>query len=325
MALAVFGYALTGSPRLALNAPEIGSPPVAGAPAGEPGDAPNEEQVREMVERLAQRLQKQPDDLVGQTMLARAYTVMGRTDEAIVAFRKALSLGGDDAGLMADLADALAAKNNGDLTGEPTRLVARALEVDPTNLKALALSGSAAFDRREYAAAVRQWEQVERVLPRDSRFLQQVQSSIAQARKLGGMAPAGAGTSPPQQAAVDTVADPAKAVGGTVTLAPALQSKVAADDTVFIVARAADGPRMPLAVLRRQVKDLPLRFSLDDSMAMTPTTKISDHSEVIVIARISKSGNAQPQPGDIAGQSSPVKPGASGVVVELNEVVGAPR
>lgn len=320
--LAVVGYGLTGSPRLAWETPATQVAATEG-PAAEAGPAPTEAQVREMVERLAARLKEQPDDLVGQTMLARAYAVMGRTDEAIAAFRKALSLAGNDAGLMADLADALAAKANGDLSGEPTQLVQRALAIEPGNLKALALSGSAAFDRKDYATAVRQWEQVERALPRDSGFLQQVQSSIAQARQLGGLPPVAAGDG--AVAATTPAAKPAAgAISGTVMLDAALQSGVSPDDTVFVVARAAQGPRMPLAVLRKQVKDLPFTFSLDDSMAMAPTARISDHADVIVVARISKSGNALPQPGDIGGQSAPVKPGATGIRVELNEVVKDP-
>ncbi len=328
--LAAAGYGLTGSPRMAMLGPAQGDPGAVAAAgqaaAGGEAAPPTEEQVREMVDRLAARLREQPDDLVGQTMLARAYTVMGRNDEAIAAFRKALSLAGEDAGLMADLADALAAKNNGDLSGEPTQLVERALKVEPGNLKALALAGSAAFDRRDYATAVRQWEQVRSALPPDSGFLPQVNASIAQARQLAGMAPAaataaaaGADGNPPGGAA----ANAASAISGTVALAPALMSKADPDDTVFIVARAASGPRMPLAVLRKQVKDLPLSFKLDDSMAMAPTARISDHAEVVVIARISKSGNAIPQPGDISGQSAPIKPGVDGVAVELNEVMNA--
>ncbi|MEO8280472.1 MAG: c-type cytochrome biogenesis protein CcmI [Ideonella sp.] len=317
--LAVVGYTFTGSPRVAWNPPAASSA-AADPTAPEGTAAPTQAQVREMVERLAERLKEKPDDLVGQTMLARSYAVMGRSDEAIAAFRKALALAGNDAGLMADLADALAAKNNGDLTGEPTTLVQRALAAEPGNLKALALSGSAAFDRHDYATAVRQWEQVERALPRDSGFLQQVQASIAQARQLGGLAPVADGN--PAVASAKGPATPAaSSISGTLTLAAALQSQVAADDTVFIVARAANGPRMPLAVLRKQVKDLPLTFALDDSMAMAPTAKISDHADVIVIARVSKSGNALPQPGDIGGQSAPVKPGATGIAVELNQVV----
>ena len=327
--LAVVGYTFTGAPQLALNKPQASTVADGAAPNG-PTMAPTEAQVREMVERLAERLKQQPDDLVGQTMLARAYAMLGRTDEAITAFRKALSMAGEDAGLMADLADALGAKNNSDLTGEPTTLVQRALAIEPGNLKALALSGSAAFDRRDYATAVRQWEQVERALPRDSGFLQQVQSSIAQARQFGGLAPA-AGANAAANATANASSTPeqspagqaATTISGTVSLASALQSTVTADATVFIVARAANGPRMPLAVLRKQVKDLPLSFALDDSMAMAPTAKISDHAEVVVIARISKSGNAMPQPGDISGQSAPVKPGTTRIAVELNEVVGA--
>ncbi len=329
--LAASGYGLTGSPRLGLlGSAQGGAPATAaagGAAAGSPTAPPTEEQVREMVDRLAARLQEQPDDVVGQTMLARAYTVMGRNDEAIVAFRKALSLSGEDAGLMADLADALAASKNGDLSGEPTQLIERALAAEPGNLKALALSGSAAFDRRDYVTAVRQWEQVGRALPPDSGFSQQVNSSIAQARQLGGMpaaAPIAAATGTdgsPAPGEATNAASAASAISGTVALSPTLQAKADPDDTVFVVARAASGPRMPLAVLRKQVKDLPLSFKLDDSMAMAPTAKISDHPQVIVIARISKSGNAMPQAGDIGGQSAAVTPGTTGIVVELNEVL----
>ena len=342
--LALVGYGLRGSPELAMRGPpelamrgpaQGGAADLANATSPGDGNPPvTPEQVNEMVQKLADRLKEKPDDAVGWTMLARAYSAMGRYGEAVPAFKKALELAGDDASLLSDYADSLAAQNNGNLAGEPLRLVQKALALDPNNLKALALSGSAAFDDRDYATAVRNWEKVERALPPESQFRTQVAASIAQARELGGLGPAPApasgtamaaaspaGMAPAAGAASGAAAVAGKAVSGTVSLAPALAAQVSPTDTVFIVARAATGPRMPLAVLRKQVKDLPVSFTLDDSMAMAPTAKISDHPQVIVIARISKSGDAMPKPGDIGGQSAPVAPGVSGIAVEIRDVV----
>jgi cytochrome c-type biogenesis protein CcmH len=106
-----------------------------------------------------------------------------------------------------------------------------------------------------------------------------------------------------------------------VSLGAALAAKADANDTVFIFARPADGPRMPLAIVRKQVKDLPAAFSLDDAMAMTPQAKLSNFSDVVVGARISKSGQAAPQSGDLEGLSAPVKVGASGVAIVIDRVL----
>ena len=110
-------------------------------------------------------------------------------------------------------------------------------------------------------------------------------------------------------------------VSGKVSVAPALAGKAAPTDVVFIFARAASGPPMPLAVLRKQVKDLPVEFALDDSMAMAPNLKLSGFAEVVVGARISRSGSATPQSGDLQGLSRPVKVGASGVAVVIDTAV----
>jgi cytochrome c-type biogenesis protein CcmH len=335
VALAVVGYNFTGAPDAAVVGPVQPSPTeLADAEAaGQPLVTPD--QITEIVDRLAQRLKDSPDDLMGWTLLARAYSSLGRHADAAPAYQKALALNGDDAGLLADYADTLAALNGGQFNADALKAVERALALEPNNVKALALAGSAAFDRRDYLAAAGHWEVVERILPPDASILPQVRDSIAQARQLGGLPPRSSiAALPPisSMAALPPVISPpaaaatsaAGSVSGQVSLAPALVARVNPEDTVFIFARPAEGPRMPLAVLRKQVKDLPLSFTLDDSMAMAPGATLSDHSRIIVSARISKSGQATPQAGDLSGQSAVVAPGAQGLTVQIAEVVATP-
>ena len=333
VAIAVAGYTFTGSPGLAGLSPATA--PVAAA--GDAGQHATDLQMTEVVDKLAQRLKEKPDDVNGWTLLARAYSAMGRHAEAAPVYKKVLAMAGENANVLADYADTLGALNGGTLNDEAIKMVERALVLEPDNIKARALAGSAAFDRRDYAGAVRQWEAVVAALPPDSAFVPELQASIAQARELGGMPPASPFAAPaapaapamaaapaPQTAAAPAVtpaASVATAISGNVGLAPALAGQVSPEDTVFIFARAAEGPRMPLAILRKQVKDLPASFTLDDSLAMAPSAKISDHGRVVVSARISKSGNAMPQPGDLIGQASAVAPGARGVQVTISEAV----
>lgn len=321
LVIAGVGYSVTGSPSIAGR----GAAPVAASASADSDNPPvSEAQINEIVARVAQRLQDQPDDPAGWALLARAYSAMGRHSDAVPAFQKALALSAEDATLMADFADTLAAQSEGRFGAESLKLIERALALEPDNFKALALSGSAAFDNRDYAQAVRQWERVERNLPADSQMLPQVRASIAQAREMGGLPPAIAAAAPKTPKTPTPVAAQTKSLRGSVSLAPALAAKASPDDTVFILARPAEGPRMPLAVLRKQVKDLPLTFMLDDSMAMAPTAKISDHGRIVVLARISKSGEALPRPGDLFGQSAEVAPGATGITVQISELVATP-
>ncbi len=197
-------------------------------------------------------------------------------------------------------------------------IVERALKEDPKNPRALALAGAVAYDRQDYAGAVRYWERLAEVEPADSPSAPQIRDSIAQARRMAGM--------PESTTAAAPAAPPASSphgtqVSGTITLAPALRGRVAPDDIVFVFARAAEGPRMPLAVLRKQAKDLPLAFILDDSLAMSPAARLSGASRVVVGARVSKSGNPMPQPGDLQGLAGPLPVGASGVAIQINEEV----
>ncbi|HZQ72742.1 MAG TPA: c-type cytochrome biogenesis protein CcmI [Burkholderiales bacterium] len=270
---------------------------------------PPEDQVNAMVERLAAKMRARPDDVEGWKLLGRSYGVLGRFKESVEAYGQALKRSPKDAQLLADFADALAMAQGQSLQGEPEQVVQRALEIDPSNLKALALAGTAAFGRKDYKAAAAYWERMLPLVPADSEDAKAIQSNVEEARSLAGLKPA------PKVAAAA-----GKALKGTVKLSPALASRASPDDTVFIFARAERGPPMPLAVLRKQVKDLPASFALDDSMAMAPQLRLSSQPRVIVGARISKSGSATPQPGDLEGLSKPVANDAAGVAVTIDKV-----
>ena len=331
--LAVFMFVIAGAGYLRFGAPthlDLGPGSGAGtlARAGgssEPVEASAEaasaphalvpEQVAAMVDQLAERLKTQPDDGDGWLMLARSQVVLGKHAQAVESFRQAARLRPDDANLFADYADAKAMADGRSLEGEPTRLVERALKIDANNPKALALAGTAAFDRRDYTGAVAYWERLVRLEPADAGYAQQVRGGIAEARQLAGMPPA---TAPGTDSAPGLLA---ASISGTVELAPALKARTSPDDTVFVFARAIEGPRVPLAILRKQVRDLPLRFTLDDEMAMSPDAKLSGASRVVVGARISKSGDAMPRPGDLQGQLDAVAVGARELKVEINQEV----
>ena len=294
------------------------------ASEGEGAGQPNSAQIIAMVDKLAERLKQDPSDGEGWAMLARSYSVMERNAEALDAYARAIALRKDDPSLLVDYADALAVKNNHSLAGEPMKLITQALKIDPANLKGLALAGTDAYVRGDFAQAVRYWSEVEKVGPPDNALVQRVSSSLAEARNRAGLpaAPAPVSAPAPAQAAVTQSApsSAAASVGGTVTLSPALLAKASPQDTVFIFARPANGSRMPLAAQRVQVKDLPYRFTLDDSKSMSPAAPMSSSAQVIVGARISKSGDAIPQAGDLSGQVGPVALGTQGIALEINEV-----
>lgn len=321
------GYLYTGSPGM----PSAGEPgSQTQAEASDP-HAMDSAQFAEAVAQMAERMQNEPDNLEGWSILARSYARLGQLDQAIAAFERAIKLAPKDARLLADLADSVALKNDRSLEGRPTELINQALKLEPENPKALALAGTAAFNRKDYKAAVKHWELLEKVTPGDAGFMSQLQTSIAEARSLGGM-PARAAAPSVVPTATAAPADAPKptaeaaaagpVVTGSVKLSPALAGKVSPDDVVFVFARPAEGSRMPLAILRHQVKELPVSFRLDDGMAMSPAAKMSLFPKLIISARISKSGQAVPANGDLIGESAPVANDARDVVVEIKSVVG---
>jgi cytochrome c-type biogenesis protein CcmH len=263
------------------------------------------QQIEGLIEQLAARMRENPDDAKGWTMLARSYAVLDRYPEAAAAYANAIKRSPPDAQLLADYADVLAMTQGRNLQGEPERMIAEALRIDPANVKALALAGTLSFEKKDFNGAIGHWQKILDVVPAKSEIAEAVRDSIADARQLapGGATPAQTG------------------VTGTVRLSPALISKASPDDTVFVFARPADGPRTPLAVVRKQVRDLPVTFALDDSMAMTPAARLSNYEQIIVGARVSKSGNPMPQPGDLEGISPPARIGSAGISVTIDSVV----
>ena len=306
--LAVFIYLIRGTPA-ALSPDKI---TVAEQAGKGPAHAVTAEQINAMVEGLAQRLQNNPQDAEGWRMLGRSYVALGRYQDAIVALDRAVAMIPNDPDLLADYADALAMTSGQTLKGKPMEMVNRALKLDPNHEKSLWLAGTAAYNEGNYSGAIAYWNRLLKQMSPGSKESQQVMSIIAEAQDLAdGKTPA-----PVAQSTAATAK-----VAGVVSLSADLAGKAAPTDTVYIFAKAAQGPPMPLAAFRAQVKDLPIQFNLDDSMAPTPMAHLSDFSQVVVGARISKSGNPMPQSGDLQGLTNVVQVGSSDVQVKIDSVV----
>lgn len=287
--------------------------------AGKDGQhALSPEQITAMVERLSLRLQENPNDGAGWLMLARSYAVLGRYPESSAAFARAVSLLPPDAQNFADYADIIGMSQGKRLAGEPEKLVKRALEIDPRNVKALALSGTIAFDRQDYGLAIREWQKVLALVPEDSAAAVGIQGSIRDAENR--MAISTKQVADTAQVAGGTPAVAAK-LSGIVELDPKLQASLKPDDSLFVFARAVNGPKMPVAMLRVKAKEIPLSFTLDDSMSMAPQFKLSGVGQVVVGARVSRSGDALARSGDLEGLSGPVSAGTANVRIVINSVV----
>ena len=267
----------------------------------------SQQDIDQMISTLESKLDQEPDNLQGWVMLARSYKVLRRTADAERAYEKAWPLVEQEPQLLADYADLLASKT-GDLTGRPEELVAKALKLDPDHLQSLWLAGTAEFNRGDYAKAIEHWQRAQRQMPPDSEDGQMLANIVEEAKKK-----LGTGKKP--------AAAKASAVRGRVEVAAALQAKVAPSDTVFILAREAGGGPMPLAAKRTSVANLPGDFVLDDADSLMPDRPLSGVKSIQVEARISKSGDAKSQPGDLVGSLGPVKPGTKGLRLVIDKVV----
>ena len=287
------------------------------------------DKLQSMADQLRQRLAENPNNAEGWVMLGRIERALGHFDPADEAFKKSLAIAAND-DVRIERAEVLAQKNQGKFDGEPWEIIQSVLKADPEHGNALLLAGSAAFSQGQFQDSLKYWDKVRGLLPASSPDLPALVEAINKARErlnMPALDPNTVVAQAPQTPA--PVAKPtqgknapgAERLAGRVSLDPALASQVSPSDTVFIYANAADGPRMPLAIVRTTVDKLPYDFVLDDSMAMNPQMKLSHISAVMVRARISRSGNAMAQPGDLGVSAGPIKPGSK---EKINLVIAQP-
>lgn len=321
--VAVSIYLQIGSPDAIDPATHVAAEADAG-PHSQNG-ADMQAQIEGMVGKLAQRLQENPSDIEGWVMLGRSFSVLGRYDEAVKAYEKSVQFVGEDATLLSDYADALAMASGGNLEGKPTELLEKALTIEPQNQKVLWLLGTAHFERGDFVNAVALWKRLQQLIPAGSEDAQAMAANIAEAESYRERQLKGEFGAIPAAVAESVEAEPvAKAarISGTVTLSPALAARVAPGDTLFVFAKAVSGPPMPLAIIRTQAGSLPLEFTLDESQAMMPNMSLAKFDQVMVGARISKSGDAIAASGDLQGASkTPVAVGSTGLAIQIDTIV----
>ena len=243
----------------------------------------------EMVAVIEERLAENPDDAEAWFMLGRAQMVQRQYDEAVNAFRRSDALMADEPGILFALADALAMQRNGKLTGEPEQLIQRGLQIAPRFPNGLWLAGAAAEQRQDYEAAHHYWSLL---LP----MITNNPESAGEVRELLAMLEQRDPSLAKAAAEVETAA--AQQLSVRVDISSELRAQADPGTAVFVYAKAMQGPPMPLAVKRLQLKDLPVTLALGDADAMMPAMKLSSFDQVIVGARVSFSGNPVAQSGD---------------------------
>jgi cytochrome c-type biogenesis protein CcmH len=272
-----------------------------------PPSNPQEQQILEMVKQLEGRLKTDPNNAQGWVFLARSYGALNRITDAKNAFNKALTLDPKNSDTLADLADLIAYENK-TMNGPALDLINQALQINPKNPKALALKGTAAFETADYAQAIKNWElAIPNLGPNDAAFAQGLTASIAEAKKL---------LNPKSVAAIDQTLT----LSGKVLMSPGLKGLVGPSDVVFIYAKAIDGPRLPLAIIKATAGQLPMSFILSDEQSMSPQFKLSQFKEVSLTARVSKSGNAIPEKGDLIGVIPKLKLGEKNIQLIIQDV-----
>lgn len=255
-------------------------------------------QVAGLADQLAARLRDNPEDAEGWATLGRSLAAVGRFAEGADALGEAARRSPANATILADRADVLAMAQGRRFDGEPDRLIAQALAADPRHVKALALAGTSAFERGDYAVASRHWRSLLAVVPAQSDTARQVE---AKAREAERRAEAGA----------------VAALTGTVAFAPGQAEAIGPADVVFVIARPRDGRGRPVAVARLKPSSLPAPFRIDDGDSLVATSPLSGHSEVLLEARLARNGSAEPRPGDPRSAPRAVRPGERAIALEL--------
>jgi len=326
-ASALLLYRLVGAPQ-ALDPANLAPPP----------EAQQAADMEQAITGLAAKLKQNPNDAQGWALLARAYQATDRLDESRDAFKQAHEHAPDDADLTIEYAQSLAlAAPDHLIQGEPRTLIETVLKQDPKNQRALWLLGISDYQAAKYDSAIATWKTLLPLLPPDSEVARSVRNEIAeaQAKRDGTPAPTPEGESPSATASATAVPESGNGTNAAadqaanaprltvqVALDPKLKDKLDPDATLFVFARAASGPPMPLAIQKLKAAQLPLTVTLDDSMSMMPAMKLSKFAQVVVGARVSKSGNAMPQSGDLQVLSAPIDVNrADAVVLNIDQVV----
>jgi cytochrome c-type biogenesis protein CcmH len=242
--------------------------------------------LEEMTTAIKQRLKDNPEDAEGWFMLGRTMMARQQYDQAVTAFQRSNDLLADEPGILFALADALAMQNDGNLLGEPEELLRRGLELAPNFPNGLWLAGMAAEQRQEYATAHRYWTRLLPLITDNPTSTREIQGLIAMLEERD-----------PELANTAT-SDSGARINLLVDISIELKAKASPDTTVFVYAKAMQGPPMPLAVRKLQLGDLPVSLTLSDDDAMMPSLKLSSFDQVIVGARVSSSGNPVAQSGD---------------------------
>ena len=288
----------------------VGQPEALNPLALKTPDQVDPKDLTKMAQTLAEKLQDKPDNLQGWVMLGRTYRTLENFDAALRAYDSALKLSDDD-DLKLERIEVIAMQRQGQFEGEPWNVIREVLQRDPQHFGALLTAGSASYAEGKFADALKYWEQARKPLDANNPDLQGLESAIATVRERLGMPPAKA--TPAATSGLN--------VTGQVNLSASLKSKASPNDVVFIYATPANGDRMPLAIFKTTVSQLPFNFTLDDSTAMAPDRKLSAAGEVMVKVRVTKSGNAMPQSGDLSGSLGPVKVGAKGLKLEIKDQI----
>ena len=250
-------------------------------------------EAKQTVIELAKRIETTPNDLPSWVLLAQALERSGKPEDAAKAYEFAIKLAPENLNLQSAYAQTLAQVNQNSMMGKPEEIVKSILKKEPDNRSALWLSGLASAERKDFSYTIKQWSRLRELLPKDSPEFQEV-----------------SGVHTKTQIKVQ------------VALARQLMKQADPNQTVFVFAKAASGPQMPLAAARLKVSDLPTEVVLDDSMAMQTGVSLSSFKNVIISARVSKKGTPNRSLGDLQGQTEPLTPKQDTIYrVEINSVV----
>lgn len=301
----------------------VGAPELAGLDLRNADRPVDTAEIERMMAGIEKRVRDDPEDGEAWAVLAEARRIQGRHEEAVRAFEQATRRLPPDARLLADFAESAALVAGGDFAGRPTELLEQALAADPDEPRAVALMGAAQYRAGNLERARGYLRQLQAGLQpgsEEARHIGEVLARIDAEIAGRGGAPAKPPASAPEPAP-STAETAATTVTGTVTIAPALAERARSGSTLFVIARQAGGPPIPVAVLRQQAAELPMRFSIGDANAMDPSRLLSSAGTLVLEARLSRSGNAMREPGDLYGQRTEVKPGQRDVTIVIDRVV----